>query len=74
MSHTTKAVFPHLAEGIEDLVEVDEYLPLCNLCNVVHALTRIVAHTGILVAKTCEHGRDDFLEIAGHFLRITQSM
>jgi hypothetical protein len=74
MSYTPTAECSHLAEGIEDLVEVDEYLPLCNLCNVVHALTRIVANTGILVAKTCEHGRDDFFEIAGYFLRIAQSM
>jgi hypothetical protein len=50
------------------LVEVDEYLPLRNLCDVVHALAGIVPNTGILVAETREDWRDDFFEIAGYFL------
>jgi hypothetical protein len=51
------------------LVKVDEYFPLGDLCNVVHALARIVADAGILVAKTSKDWRDDFFEVASDFLQ-----
>lgn len=57
----------HLAESIKDLVKVDEYLTLCDLCNVVHALARVVPDSSILIAEAGQHRRHDFLEVAGDF-------
>jgi hypothetical protein len=51
------------------LVKVDEYLPLGDLCNVVHALTCIVSNTSILVAEAGEDWGDDFFEVASDFLQ-----
>jgi len=48
----------YLAQGIKDVVEVDENLPLCDLGNVVHALTGVVPDTGILIGEAGEDGRD----------------
>lgn len=62
-----RGVEAHLAESIKDLVKVDEYLALCDFCNVVHALARVVPYTGILVAKAGKHRGHDFLEVAGDF-------
>ena len=56
------------------MVEVNEYLPLRNLCDIVHALARIVPNTGILVAEAREDRRYDFFEIAGDFLLRSQSI
>ena len=60
----------HLAECIEYLVKVDENFTLRNLGDVVHAFTRIVSNTGVLVAKAGENWGDDFFEIASDFLHL----
>ena len=57
----------HLAESIEDLVKVDKYLALCDLCNVVHAFARVVPNTGILITEASKHRGHDLLEVAGDF-------
>ena len=49
------------------MVEVDEYLALGHLCDVVHALACIVPDTRILVAEAGQDGGHDLLEIAGDF-------
>jgi hypothetical protein len=59
---------PYLAQGIEDLVEVDEHLALRDLGDVVHALAGIVADTGVWVAEAGEDGGHDLFQIASHFL------
>jgi hypothetical protein len=51
------------------LVEVDEYLPFGDLCNVVHALACIVSNTSILVTEAGEDWGNDFFEVASDFLR-----
>lgn len=61
-------VLSHLAESVKHLVEVDEYLTLGHLCDVVHALACIVPNTRILVAEAREDWGHDFFEIAGYFL------
>lgn len=58
----------YLAESIEDLIEVDENLALCNFGDVVHALAGVVSNTRILIAKACEDWRHDFLEVPSYFL------
>jgi hypothetical protein len=58
----------YLAESIEDVVEVQQNLALCDFGDVVHALARVVSHTGILVGEAGEHGRHDLVEVAGDFL------
>ena len=59
----------YLAECIEDLIEVDENLPLCDLCDIVHALAGVVPNTRILVAKAGKDWRYDFFEIASNLLQ-----
>jgi len=56
------------AERIKDVVEVDEYLALGHLGNVVHCLAGIVPHARVLVGEAGEHGWDNNLEVAGKFL------
>jgi len=58
----------HLAERVEDMVEVQEDLALCNLCDVVHALAGIVPDAGIVVGEASQHWRHNFMEVAGNFL------
>lgn len=41
----------YLAQGIENLVEEQQYFSFCDLCNVVHALTRIISDSGILILE-----------------------
>lgn len=64
----------YLAESIEDLVEVDQNFPLCNLGDVIHALTCIVADTSILIGEAGKHRGHDFVEVAGYFLCICQGL
>lgn len=59
---------PHLAERIEDLVKEDENLALCDFCDIVHALARIVTNAGIWVAEAGQDWGHDFFEIASDFL------
>jgi hypothetical protein len=54
------------------LIEVNEYLSLGDLGDVVHALAGIVSNTGILVREAGEYRRHDFLEVAGDFLQFRQ--
>jgi hypothetical protein len=65
--------FSHLAQRIEYLVEVDEYLPLGHFRDIVHALARIVPNAGILVAEAREDWRYDLFEVAGDFLLCSQA-
>jgi hypothetical protein len=58
----------YFAQRIEDLIEVQQYLPFCDLGDVVHAFASVVAHPRILIAKTCEDGWDDFFEVTCYFL------
>jgi hypothetical protein len=62
----------YLAESVKDLVEVDEYLSLGDLGDVVHALAGIVPNAGILVREAGEYGGHDLLEVAGDFLQSRQ--
>ena len=59
----------HLAEGIKDVVEEDQYLALGHLRNVVHALAGIVADPCILIAEACEDRRDDLLQVPSNILQ-----
>jgi hypothetical protein len=59
----------YLAERVEYLVEVHKYFALCNLCNVVHALTCIVSDAGILVSKAGEDWWYNFFKVASDFLQ-----
>jgi hypothetical protein len=61
-------VLPHLAESVKHLVEVDEYLTLGHLCDVVHALACIVPNSRILIAEAREDRGHDFFKIASYFL------
>jgi len=56
------------------LIKVNEYFPLRNLRDVVHALARIVTNAGILVAETREDRGYNFFEIASDFLECSQYM
>lgn len=51
------------------MVKVDENLSLGDLCDVVHALARIVADTGIWVAEARKNWRHNFFKIASDFLQ-----
>ena len=64
---STKKAY-YLTEGVEDMIEVDKYLTLGHLCNVVHALASIVAHAGILIREAGEYGRYDFFKVASNLL------
>lgn len=66
---STLIVDSHLAQSIKDLVEVDEYLAFCDLCNIVHALACIVPNASIRVGKTGEDGGNNLFEVSGYFLR-----
>lgn len=62
----------YLAQRVKHLVEVYQDLSLGDLCNVVHALARIVSDPSILIREASENGRDDLAEIAGDFLATSQ--
>lgn len=53
-----------LAQGVEDVVEEQQYLPFCYLGNVVHALASIVPDSCVLVCEACKDWGDDCLEVA----------
>lgn len=53
-----------LAQGVEDIVEEQQYLPFCYLGNVVHALASIVPDSCVLVGEACKDWGNDCLEIA----------
>lgn len=50
----------YLAQGIKDVVEVYEDFSFGDLCDIVHAFTSIVSHTGILIGEAGENWRNDF--------------
>lgn len=58
-----KSDVTNLAEGVEYVIEVDQYLALANLCDVVHGLARIIPDPGILVGEAGKHWRDDDVKI-----------
>lgn len=58
----------YLAQGIEDVVEVDENLSFGDLCNVVQGLARVISHPGILVGKAGQDRGHDNLEISRQLL------
>lgn len=41
----------YLAEGIEDVIEINEDFALCDLGNVIHGLAGIVSDSCILVCE-----------------------
>lgn len=53
-----------LAQGVEDIVEKQQYLSFCYLGNVVHALASIVPDSCILVCETGKDWGNDCLEVA----------
>lgn len=59
----------YLAESVEDVVEVNQYLTLGYLCDVVHSLTGIVTNPCILIRETRKHWRDNRFEVFWQFLR-----
>jgi hypothetical protein len=59
----------HLAEGVKDVVEVDQDLPFSDLSDVVHGLAGVVPNTGILVSEAGENWWDDNLKVSSKFLR-----
>ena len=64
----------YLAQSVKDLIEVNQYLSLCNLCDVIHALTCVVSDACILIREAGKHWGDYFFEISGHFLKQGQSV
>lgn len=58
----------YLAESVKDLVEIYQYLPLCNLGNVIHAFARIVTDPGILIGEAGKHRRYYLFEVLSDFL------
>jgi len=59
---------PYLAECVEDVVEVDENLPLGYLGDVIHGLARIVPNPGILIGKAGQDRRNNNLQVLGKLL------
>lgn len=58
----------YLAESVEDVVEVDEYLTLGNFCNVVHGFAGVIPYARILVCEAGKNRRDYGDEILCQFL------
>ena len=56
----------YLGHSVEDLIEVWQNLALARLGDVVHALTGVISHTGILVVEAGQNWRDDLLKIGGY--------
>lgn len=61
----------HLAECVKDVVEVDQYLALCDLGDVIHGLAGVVSNSGILVSEAGEDWRHDDFEVSRKLLRVT---
>jgi hypothetical protein len=68
-----ETAFSYLAQGIKDLVEVQQDLALCDLCNVVHALASVISNSSILVGEAGEDRWNDFFEITGYLLGVLVS-
>lgn len=62
----------YLAEGVEDVVEIDQDLALGDLGYVVHGLAGIVPDAGILVSEAGEHRRHDELKVPRKLLFATR--
>ena len=65
----------YLAEGVEDVVEINQNLAFCDLGYVVHGLAGIVSDPSILVGEACENWWYDDLEVPRKLLfvmRITE--
>ena len=60
----------HLAEGVENVVEVDQDLALCDLGNVVHGLAGVVSNASILVSEAGKHWRYNDFEISSKLLSV----
>jgi hypothetical protein len=58
----------YLAEGIEDMVEINQDFAFGNLCDVVHSLTGIVTDPSILIREACKHRRDNSFKVFRQFL------
>lgn len=58
----------YLAEGIKNVVEIDQDLALCDFGDVVHRLAGVVADAGILIGKAGENGGHNDLEVLGKLL------
>ena len=58
----------NLAEGIKDLVKVEENLPFGNLGYVVHALAGVVSNARILVGEAGKDGWHDFFQVSSYIL------
>lgn len=55
MTVTVNEKIVYLAHGVKELVEVSQDAAAGHLGNVVHTLTCIVSHAGILVSKAHQH-------------------
>jgi hypothetical protein len=58
----------YLAECVKNLIEVDQYLALGYLSNVVHTLAGVVSYTGILIGEAGQDWGNDFCKISSNFL------
>lgn len=57
----------HLTQSIKYGVEVDENLPLRDLCNVVHALASKIAYTVLHIRKTDQEWVHEFRHVRSDF-------
>ena len=53
----------YLTEGIENVIEISQYLSFGNLCDVIHRFARVIAHPGILVDETGQYRRHNDLKV-----------
>jgi hypothetical protein len=61
----------HLAEGVKNVVEVDQDLALCDFGNVIHGLAGVVSNASILVSEAGEYWWYDDFEISSKLLSVT---
>lgn len=61
----------YLAKGVENVVEVDQDLALCDLGNVVHGLAGVITNTRILVGEAGEYRRYNDFKVFRKHLNVT---
>ena len=58
----------YLAESVEDVIKEQQDLPFRNLGDIVHALTRVISDSCILIRKASQDGRHNGFQIASNII------